>query len=133
MRSKLTKEFDGPQRQTKSNGDIVLTTWKNGIKHGLTVAAVNDEVGIYVDKNNKTVFNMVFDKHGKVTKRHDSTDQFADVQPDFFMRRAPKSADNSLIKKNDVKNPEEEKKASDDDELIGKDRKEESSEEEDDD
>lgn len=53
----------------KGNGDIVLTTWKSGAKHGLTVAAIKGCIEIYVDKNNETIFYMQFDKNGRVLKR----------------------------------------------------------------
>ena len=42
----------------KSNGDIVLTTWKNGAKQGLTVAAIEGKIEIYIDKNDTTMFYM---------------------------------------------------------------------------
>lgn len=64
----------------------MLTTWKNGSKQGLTVAAIKSAIEIYIDKNDKTIFYMQFDATGRVIKRQDPLKQFPDVQPNFFIK-----------------------------------------------
>ena len=73
----------------KSNGDIVLSTWNNGVKQGLSVAAVKDEIEVSIEKNNSAVFTLIFDKHGQVIKKSDPTNQFDTAAIKIFAGDSP--------------------------------------------
>ena len=84
--NKKSQEWHGFQKQITKDGTIVLVTLNNGIKQGLEIAAFKDRLGVYINKDDKSVFSLIFEKSGKVVSRSDPEGKFADLRPVYFLK-----------------------------------------------